>query len=761
MSDKTIEPPYAHSPNEGDDWSAAHLLLDHLQAVAALARAAAEPSGIGPWAEVSGLGHDLGKARARFQKYLHGAGPSVSHKLAGARMFLTEQHARGLEGKAVAMVIAGHHGGLHASVDLNALVESARDELEEARRSGLTLGSLALQPRGIPPELAEKIRASPEHREAIVELLIRFLFSALVDADYRDTAAYVDPAAERERADALKSQSPLPALLDRLEGHLESLAALGDRGQVWRLRQEVLGACRSSAASAPGMFDLTVPTGGGKTLSAMAFALRHAVSHGLRRVVVVVPFTTVVEQTARVYASIFGPENVLEHHSAFDGDGERFRDLCRAADLQANVVARRVKLLAENWNVPIVVTTSVQFLESLHSREPSRCRKLHNLARSVVVLDEVQTLPPDLLRITLETLRVVHKLFGVSFVCCTATQPALGPRRDAQGRLHVNLGVLTPIVPEAHRLFAGLSRVKVDWSRYEAGPIRWPVLAKELRALHQVLAILHRRRHAFELAREVGSDALHLSALMLPDHRRAILDEVRRRLRDGLPCCLVATQLVEAGVDIDFPVVYRAFAGLDALAQSAGRCNREGRLGPGGGSLRIFMAPDPPPPGILALAAQVATGLSNAGDRNLEDPALFQRFYERLYDSTDLDRRGLCGHRTQLDFPALSRGYKLIDDSEQVAVAVRWDGLAHPILDAIDRLRQGFADQVSFRRVRQASVTIPRRTALEWLAAGILVPAPEYGVPILDCRVSPERYDSCYGLLLWDSTEPRIDELIA
>jgi CRISPR-associated endonuclease/helicase Cas3 len=403
------------------------------------------------------------------------------------------------------------------------------------------------------------------------------VFSCLVDADYLATEQFMAP----EQAALRPSGQPsISELRDRADSYIDRLAHEADQARpgaaVNAHRARVLSACREAARLEPGFFTLTVPTGGGKTLSSLAFALRHAESHGLNRVITAIPFTSIIEQNAAHIRAALGDLNgklVLEHHSNLDPQQEK-------AQTQQN------RLAAENWDAPVVVTTNVQLLESLFACRTGRCRKLHRIAHSVIVLDEAQALPPGLLAPTLAALRELVRNYGCTIVLCTATQPALEKRAN----FPIGIDQPRPIIPHGHReeLFKGLKRVEVE----QAGTLSDDQLVDRLASEDQVLCIVNTRPHAAELFTSlcerlgetntverqglevpaVGS-CLHLSANMCPRHRSAVLRLIRRRLETGRPCRVISTQLVEAGVDVDFPVVYRATAGLDAIAQAAGRCN--------------------------------------------------------------------------------------------------------------------------------------------------------------------------------------------
>ena len=636
---------YAHSiaDQPKEVW---HPLDEHLGQVAELAARFADAFASAEWGRLAGLWHDLGKFQDEFQKRLEGETGAVPHAAVGA----LHAHSVGRElGLPIAFVIAGHHSGLpnlsaHEPHQPTPLMQQLRQHRERYRGVHAAASTQLTRPEF--PAWPDRFTGRDEMTRRSLEFWIRFVFSALVDADFLDTEEFFEKG---KRTEATLGFDAIPALRERLDRGLGEVAAKAEPTKVNTMRSEVLGACRAAASRPPGSFSLTVPTGGGKTLSAMAFALHHAERHGLRRVVAVIPYTSIIEQNAAVYRGILGDHNVIEHHSNLDPETETSRN----------------KLASENWDAPIIVTTGVQFFESLFANRSSRCRKLHNLSRSVVLLDEAQMFPPGFLLAILDGLRELVTNFGCSIVLSTATQPAL-TRRDS---LPQGLEDVHEIIPDPARLFGELERVDIRWPSGDlggdstGGPAEWSDLAKELAGHDQVLAIVHRRKDARDLANHLPAEGTyHLSALMCPRHRTEVLARAQEALARGETCRLVSTQLVEAGVDIDFPVVYRAFGGLDSVAQAAGRCNREGRLDRG--QLIIFEAPTPPPRGTPKRGLETLTSMleGRASPLRITDPAEFETYFRRLYFAEDLDVRGVQAEREQLSFANVAQKFEMIQD---------------------------------------------------------------------------------------------------
>jgi len=695
---------YAHSGSgePPDGWQP---LEDHLQAVAHLASVRAAAFGASEWGRAAGLWHDLGKYSGAFQRYLRAAGGAaheaelrgrVDHSSAGA------QHAVAhlpVLGHLLAFALAGHHSGLlDSQSDGPSLLARLTKQIEPWDAAPGELTDLP-QP-ALPPHLR---RALAGHDGFSLQFFVRMVFSCLVDADFLDTEAFMSPAraAERPRWPA----DIIVRMTEALEAHLGVLNTRDT--EVNRQRGLVLEACRHAASRSPGFFTLTVPTGGGKTLSSLAFALSHAGQHGLRRVVYVVPFTSIIEQNAEVFRTVMRPlvdallpDPVIEHHSNLDPDVETTLS----------------RLASENWDAPLVVTTAVQFYESLFASRVSRCRKLHNVAGSVVILDEAQSLPVDFLEPCLRTLRELVDGYGTTVVLCTATQPAVA-RRDGFP-VGLDLGPHHEIIPDAPTLFTALKRVTME----HAGPLTDDSLVEGILSAAQVLCIVNTRGHARRLWEALGDDPahFHLSGLMCPEHRASTLAAIRARLDHGLPCRVVSTQLIEAGVDIDFPVVYRALAGLDSLAQAAGRRNRNGRLATG--RTVIFQSEHESAEAFLRDMAQVSREVLLLHDDPLSLEAV--EHYFRLYYWTRKprwDARNIVGEfAVQQDrsmpflfgFARAAARFKVIEDTGR-PIIVPW-GSEGEALGRHLREAWGGPSWTLRRRLQRYVVQVPQRA---WEAA--------------------------------------------
>lgn len=722
---------YAHTV-DGRPPAEWHDLREHLDAVAARAGRFADAFGAGEWGRLAGLWHDLGKYRPGFQAYLHGHGSGGDHAVAGA--LLAERSKRHGDGwLPLAFAIAGHHVGLadlRPSDDgspptplVDRLAEK-RSTLDEAvARAPADLVAAALPE--LPPRFRTGRRSDPAalHRSLrALALWIRFVFSALVDADFLDTERFYRGG---ERAGHTGGFAAVPLLRQRLDRHLDALAARAPASEVNRVRAEVLAAARAAAEREPGLFSMSVPTGGGKTLASMSFALRHAERHGLRRVVVAIPLTSIIEQSAAVYRRALGDDQVIEHHSNLDPAKE----------------TRRNKLASENWDAPVIVTTAVQLFESLFANRTSRCRKLHNLAGSVIVLDEAQTLPPGLLAPILEVLDELSGHYRCSIVLSTATQPALA-RREA---LPQGLDGVREMMPDPTALARRLVRFRPEWR----GPVEWDQLAAELAEHHRVLTIVHKRRDARELAERLpGEHTFHLSALMCAAHRLDVLGRLRDTLVDpARPCRLVSTQLVEAGVDISFPVVYRALAGIDSLLQAGGRCNREGEVTLG--RLIVFEAPTEPPPGVPRKGKETTERMLAQHGESLDlfSPDTIEEYFRSLYQKHHLDEHDVLRALADLRFATVARRFRLIEDGYTEPLVVPY-GEAETRLE---RLRRDGPSRERLRALQPFVVNVPRRDLQELAALGAVEVIHE---AVFALTTAYRRlYDGDYGFA-WTSGSP-------
>ncbi|MEI6985543.1 MAG: CRISPR-associated helicase Cas3' [Rhodospirillaceae bacterium] len=699
---------YAHSlkgSNSCDKWEALEL---HLRSVSDKCAEFSQFFGVAPLGSAAGLLHDAGKLRVAFQDYIRGKNSGAEHSICGAIMALDRYGS--IIGKLLAYVIAGHHGGIP---DGGAAPKGLDDRLAEAKELRLLADMASWPDTLVLPEISKLNIRNISRKDRAFELhfLTRMLYSALVDADYLETERFYsgDQAKIRDQGAAIT----LGALAERLDRHLLTLGAVAASGVLDR-RADVLRGCREGAEAVPGVFSLTVPTGGGKTLSSLAFALRHAEKHGLRRVIYVIPYTSIIEQTVDVFRTAFGDlaEAVIEHHSAAKVHENKDRHGLK----QLSVAA------AENWDAPVIVTTSVQFFESLYSNKSSRCRKLHNIARSVVVLDEAQALPVHLLRPCIAALRELAEGYGTSVVLCSATLPdwTQGPV-FSQG-----FNAITELAPDVAGMFAELARVTCE----RAGRLDDEELAQRLAAAPQVLCIVDSRPQAATLHYLVKAAApedegtYHLSAAMCPLHRTAVLSEVRRRLDAGAPCRLIATTVIEAGVDVDFPEVWRAAAGIDSLIQAAGRCNRNGKL-EGKGRFVIFDTPRESALSDIKLRRQLAAPLLEKFPDPLALDAV-RAWFRVLYGvkSGDLDRKNIIGrieeNASQLDWPfrSIAEDFRLIDQATETVI-VPWDQATRDLIDAVGKPGPPVTLETR-RKLQQVSVSVYPNQFSALKAAGVL-----------------------------------------
>lgn len=701
---------YAHTTKRRDEveWEP---LGHHLLEVAELAAARAERFGAAEFGWAAGLLHDLGKYSDAFQARLRGAASRVDHSTAGAVWASANLPQKW--GRLIAHCVAGHHAGLQdglfdAGGRLAEKSASAEAAAHRARVDGLVL----------PQELGKPERMFFARNRGGFQraFLARMIFSCLIDADRTAAAAF--EARTRQDEDPAPDFPSIAALDDHLRAAMAARQAEATR--LNRLRGQVLQAALAKAAEPPGSFTLTVPTGGGKTLTSLAFALAHARANGLERVIVVIPYTSIIEQTASVYREILGAlgeDAVLEHHSAFAIADE-------AAWSRDRVGPDRLRLAMERWDRPIVVTTAVQFFESLFSDRPSRCRKLHSIARSVVVLDEAQTMPLPLLRPCVAALKELVRNYGASVVLCTATQPALqaGPAETGFEGGFTELREL--VLDDMPGLFSELRRVTLRriGEQTNAG------LAARIAAAPQLLCIVNQRAHAralFQAIRDLPG-ARHLSTCMHSVHRARILAEIREDLKAERPCRVISTSLVEAGVDVDFPLVLRAEAGLDQIAQAAGRCNREFRRAPEESEVLVFKASQYPVIQTLKINAEASEEIMNSRRDDLFAPEAMQAFFNLLYwrkGRAELDKGRVveaCEERAgDLNFPfaRIAAAMRFIDDAMvPVIVPTEDEGAVAPLLDELRWVKRPGG---LLRKLGRFTVGIPRKARAAMLAQGV------------------------------------------
>lgn len=694
----------AHVRKDREDWIE-HSLEDHLREVARRAGESANKLDASEWAWLAGVWHDLGKYSPAFQTYIRrvtgydaeeahieGLG-RVDHSSAGA-IHAVEQ--LGKAGQILAYLIAGHHAGLPDwYADKNA---GAALSTRLAGRQHLDVLPLVAVPADILSPAFPPLPKIPGNADG-AHLWLRMLFSCLVDADFLDTEAFMAP----EKIAARGHETRVADLLASFDTFMARFANVAPT-PVNQVRADVLRQCRQQAALAPGLFSLTVPTGGGKTLASMAFALEHAQRHGKGRIIYAIPYTSIIEQTAGVYCDIFG-DAVIERHSSLDPDRETAKS----------------RLATENWDAPVIVTTNVQLFESLFAAKTSRCRKLHNLVDSVIILDEAQTLPPELLQPCLDVLNLLARHYRVSIVFCTATQPALSDVTSF-GRTLRGLDNVREIIDEPQSLFTALKRVQVELPADFQAREDWDTIAAKVGAGDTALAIVNTRKDCRELWQrlsKMGGGAIHLSASMCGAHRAERIVQIRQKLAAGAPVRVVSTQLIEAGVDVDFPIVFRALAGLDSIAQAAGRCNREGSHQ--SGRVVVFVPPKSAPPGQLHRAEQTTVSLMTGTDLDPLAPATFQRYFRQFYlDAPSWDQYDMEGllvrdaSRMEIQFRTAAQNFRYVDDADSQPILVWWNDSR----SLIGKLEKDGPERWLMRKLQRYAVNLPRRAAERLIATG-------------------------------------------
>ena len=688
-------------------------LQEHIENVGERAAQFAAAFGAAEHGRQAGLLHDIGKYSPKGQKRQrdpeHTA--KVDHSSAGA------QEARRRGDPMAAFAVAGHHGGLP---DFGSRGDTDGGTLCSRLNKPLTGGddpSAWKQEIVLPSSIPMPSWAVNCQEGRVQALYTRMLFSCLVDADFLDTENALQGPQPRG------GYAPLEALWEKLQGRVAPWLK-EPKTELCAKRNDILRRCLQGGEAEKGLFTLTVPTGGGKTVSSLAFALSHAVCHGMERIIYVIPYTSIIEQNAKVFAEILGPENVLEHHSQTEladekGDSETLE-------------ARRRRLACENWDAPVIVTTAVQFFESLYAAKTSRCRKLHNLAGSVVIFDEAQTLPVPFLKPCVSAIGELVRHYGVTAVLCTATQPELG-------RLFNELAPelsIREIAPEPDELFEFFRRVSFQ----REGQLSNEELAARLTETEQVLCIVNTRKRAreiFQLLPEEGR--FHLSTLMTPQDRKRVLDAVRERLKERKPCRVVSTSLVEAGVDVDFPAVWREVAGLDSILQAAGRCNREGKRPAAESIVHIFHADGNIPRMLKLNVAAAESVLADYEDVNTR-PAIHAYFQTLLWAKGDaaLDEKRILESESAFMFRNTAEKFHLIDKKTlTIYIPSKADS------GDIQALRDKQFSKGLLRRLSQSAVNLYDTECQKLMENGALEMDAEDGYAIL---LNPNMYSDECGL---------------
>lgn len=682
-------------------------LEDHLKNVAEIASRNAEKFGMKEWGYITGLWHDIGKYSTKFQEKMRRIENEekdikVDHSTYGAKLISEKEKKLG---KFIAYCIAGHHAGLaNANGSPSSLNERLRKDMIP-----LEFDKIPKEILSYPKLKVDNLRRwfknlSDQQRAFGYAFFIRMLFSSLVDADFLDTERFMDPK-RSEKRHSYPSLNDLRSIFMKKMKEFQEKKKFENK-KLNEIRGEIYRECIKAAQKEPGFFSLTVPTGGGKTLSSLAFAFEHAKKYGFERIIYVVPFTSIIEQNAEIFRSFLGKNSVVEHHSNYD-------------QREARNDEEEIRLLAtENWDAPIIVTTNVQFFESLFSARTSRVRKLHNISKSVVILDEAQMIPIDYLIPSLEALRELATHYSSTIVLCTATQPALNKREDFPGLENVR-----EIVSNPKELALKLKRVRESY----IGEIDQEELAEKLSTKEQVLCIVNSRKDAFELYKLVevrnSKGNYHLSALMCPKHRSKVLKKIRKDLNDRKVCRVISTQLVEAGVDIDFPVVYRSLAGLDSIAQAAGRCNREGKLKYG--ELFVFKPSKgiPPIADFRARAEESEEIISKKGNNFLSLESIdnfFRSFYwrkgKKLLDKKEIIQDCIRGLRSlDFQFRDIAKKFKIIENVQKVII-IPYDENADNLIEGLRR----YPTKDILRRLQRYVVQIPERIFKELYSSGYI-----------------------------------------
>ncbi len=721
---------HLYQDNESGQWII-QTNEEHQQEVANITSFFTGQFGLPSWGYTLGMLHDKGKERMAFQQYIR----KVNHLFTNDKNHYSDHHhayvggvlAKDFMGEDVLNLltnqIISHHTGLHDYSD----VENILDEKQlpkEINREDIILNISLLRKEFLESPFI-KYKIAPKH----FHHLSRMLFSCLVDADRLDTERFMDIKSWKKRG----CTPTIIDLLPKLEGYLQQLQLNAPDTEVNRTRKKVQEQCCKTSSGEKGFYSLTVPTGGGKTLSSLLWAMKHAVNHSMSRIIIAIPYTSIIVQTAGRLKEIFGEENVLEHHSNFNPD-----------DIKNEEVREKAKLATENWDYPIIVTTNVQLFESMFSNKPSDCRKLHNIVNSVIILDEVQTLPTDFLQPIVDAMKAYQELFGVSMLFTTASQPVLqgrikgtNPKANFDAIDHIE-----EIIPSDFALHDILRRVKLEIDN--TGKTYDEVAAK-VAIYNKVLCIVNTRKDAKELCDRLPDEGikLHLSRMMCPAHIYETIQKIKLLLKDESQPIIrvIATQLVEAGVDIDFPVVFRQETGLDSVLQAAGRCNREGRNTLGSTFVFSLAAEKRIPFGAMAKANDARLNLPT--DSDWFAPSTMSEYFRQLYcrENTfdDKDIKQYLYKPKELCFETASKEFRLIDD-DCTNVIVNW---GHS-MELVEQLKELGCTYPLMKQLAKFTVSVHRSDFTKLVNYGAIEEVLE-GIYVLANRA---QYDKATGLCL-------------
>lgn len=661
--------------------------------------------------------HDEGKKTSGFLKRIHG-GPVVDHSTAGAFECFRVNAVH------EAICIAGHHGGLP---DVgNAKMDTPGDSTFFGRMKKAINGGIE-EPHGMDKPVTAPPRPNFYRDRFYESVWIRMLYSCLVDADYLDTESFMSGGkATREEYDDMAT------LLAYFEKHIAPWA--NPQGELNKKRWEILSACLAVGEEPRGIYTLSAPTGSGKTTASLAFALKHAVKHNMQRIIYVIPYTSIIDQNAKVFRGILHDKNVLEHHSGivFDKEDKNFD----SADYKS-------ALAAENWDAPVVVTTAVQFFESFYANRSSKCRKLHNIANSVIIFDEAQMMPSENLLPCVAAISTLCAHFNSTAVLCTATQPVVD---DYIAKYAPNIAI-KEICPEVGRTYEQFKRVKFE----QAGELDDEALAARLSGHEQVLCIVNSRKAAqavFNKLPEEGS--FHLSTLMYPEHRQKTIDVIRQRLANGEVCRVVSTSLIEAGVDIDFPTVYREMAGLDSILQAAGRCNREGKRSREESIVTVFTG-EHRAPNMIKMNISAARSAMR-GEEDIGSPEVVRKYFNtyRAYlgDGTDKARAVEAFEKDtvygMLPFRTVAEKFSIIDQNTRTVYIPLGKGM-----ESIARLRSGEKSRKLFREAGRYGVTIYENQFKTLYYSGCIEMIDDENAVLINTGI----YDEKMGLKIEESSD--------